>query len=123
MIIPLITIEDIHEVTLPYHANHLHLFFDSEYQKSKGISPKELIKSDMRMKPDHILLTELRGDETWNYFEALNTGHNGSITSTHANDVSSTLARLTGLVMQLENRQLFLICFNLYHKQVIQYRS
>lgn len=96
----IITVEDVHEVSLPYHHNHLHLFFDSDYQKSGGISPKELIKSGMRMKPDHILLTELRGDETWNYFEALNTGHNGSITSTHANDVSSTLARLTGLVMQ-----------------------
>ncbi|WP_439295223.1 P-type DNA transfer ATPase VirB11 [Lonepinella sp. BR2882] len=98
----IITVEDVHEVTLPYHANHLHLFFDSDYQKSGGISPKELIKSGMRMKPDHILLTELRGDETWNYFEALNTGHNGSITSTHANDASSTLARLTALVMQSE---------------------
>lgn len=96
----IVTVEDVHEVSLPYHRNHLHLFFDSDYQKSGGISPKELIKSGMRMKPDHILLTELRGDETWNYFEALNTGHNGSITSTHANDASSTLARLTALVMQ-----------------------
>ena len=96
----IVTVEDVNEVTLPYHKNHLHLFFDPDYQKSGGISPKELIKSAMRMKPDHILLTELRGDETWNYFEALNTGHNGSITSTHANDVSSTLARLTALVVQ-----------------------
>lgn len=98
----IVTIEDVHEVSLPYHKNHLHLFFDSDYQKSNGISPKELIKSGMRMKPDHILLTELRGDETWNYFEALNTGHNGSITSTHANDANSTLSRLTALVMQSE---------------------
>lgn len=98
----IITIEDVHELTLPYHWNHLHLFFDTEYQKSGGISPKELIKSAMRMKPDHIFLTELRGDETWNYFEALNTGHNGSITSTHANDCRSTIPRLTTLVMQSE---------------------
>ncbi|WP_249962160.1 P-type DNA transfer ATPase VirB11 [Histophilus somni] len=97
-----ITIEDVHELSLPYHWNHLHLFFDTEYQKSGGISPKELIKSAMRMKPDHIFLTELRGDETWNYFEALNTGHNGSITSTHANDCRSTIPRLTTLVMQSE---------------------
>ena len=97
-----ITIEDVHELSLPYHWNHLHLFFDTEYQKSGGISPKELIKSAMRMKPDHIFLTELRGDETWNYFEALNTGHNGSITSTHANDCRATIPRLTGLVMQSE---------------------
>ncbi len=98
----IITIEDVHELSLPYHWNHLHLFFDTEYQKSKGISPKELIKSAMRMKPDHIFLTELRGDETWNYFEALNTGHNGSITSTHANDCRATIPRLAGLVMQSE---------------------
>lgn len=101
----IITLEDVHEVTLPYHKNHLHLFFDSDYQKTGGISPKELIKSAMRMKPDHILLTELRGDETWNYFEALNTGHNGSVTSTHANDSLSTLSRLTALVMQSEMGQ------------------
>lgn len=98
----IITIEDVHELSLPYHWNHLHLFFDTEYQKSGGISPKELIKSAMRMKPDHIFLTELRGDETWNYFEALNTGHNGSITSTHANDCRATIPRLTTLVMQSE---------------------
>lgn len=98
----IITIEDVHELSLPKHPNHLHLFFDTEYQKSGGISPKELIKSAMRMKPDHIFLTELRGDETWNYFEALNTGHNGSITSTHANDCRATIPRLTTLVMQSE---------------------
>ena len=96
----IITLEDVHELSLPYHKNHLHLFFDSDYQKTGGISPKELIKSAMRMKPDHLFLTELRGDETWNYFEALNTGHSGSITSTHANDTRATIPRLTTLVMQ-----------------------
>ncbi len=39
------------------------------------------IKSAMRMKPDHIVLAELHGDEAWSYIEALNTGSEGSITT------------------------------------------
>ena len=93
----LFTIEDVHELDLPYHPNHLHLFY-----KQGGLTPKQIIESCMRMKPDHVLLAELRGDEAWTYLEMLNTGHEGSITTIHANDCYSTPARLAGLVKQSE---------------------
>ncbi|MGR2997570.1 P-type DNA transfer ATPase VirB11 [Vibrio vulnificus] len=91
----LFTIEDVHELNLPKHKNCLHLFY-----KQGGVTPKELIESCMRMKPDHVLLAELRGDEAWTYLEMLNTGHEGSITTIHANDCRSAPARLAGLVKQ-----------------------
>ncbi|EPN0316297.1 P-type DNA transfer ATPase VirB11 [Vibrio vulnificus] len=93
----LFTIEDVHELSLPNHPNHLHLFY-----KAKGCTPKQIIEACMRMKPDHVLLAELRGDEAWNYIEMLNTGHAGSITTIHANDCYSSFSRLAGLVKQSE---------------------
>jgi type IV secretion system protein VirB11 len=91
------TIEDVHELDLPNHPNHLHLFY-----KAGGLTPKKIIESCMRMKPDHVLLAELRGDEAWSYLEMLNTGHEGSITTIHANDCRSAYSRLAGLVKQSE---------------------
>lgn len=91
------TIEDAHELSLPYHDNHVHLFY-----KKYGVSPKQIIEACMRMKPDHILLAELRGDEAWNYLEALNTGHAGSVTTIHANDCYSAFGRLVSLIKQSE---------------------
>lgn len=91
------TIEDVHELDLPYHPNHLHLF----YQKG-GVTPKTIIEACMRMKPDHVFLAELRGDEAWNYIEMLNTGHAGSITTVHANDCRSAFSRIAALIKQSE---------------------
>lgn len=93
----LFTIEDVHELNLPNHPNHLHLFY-----KQGGLTPKKIIESCMRMKPDHVLLAELRGDEAWTYLEMLNTGHEGSITTIHANNCYSTPSRLADLVKQSE---------------------
>ncbi|MGF1872010.1 P-type DNA transfer ATPase VirB11 [Photobacterium indicum] len=91
------TIEDVHELDLPNHPNHLHLFY-----KQGGLTPKAIIESCMRMKPDHVLLAELRGDEAWTYLEMLNTGHDGSVTTIHANDCACAPLRLAGLVKQSE---------------------
>lgn len=93
----LFTIEDVHELDLPYHPNHVNLF----YQKG-GATPKKVIEACMRMKPDHVFLAELRGNEAWSYLEALNTGHSGSITTIHANDCKSAYSRLADLVKQSE---------------------
>ncbi|WP_087019136.1 P-type DNA transfer ATPase VirB11 [Thaumasiovibrio subtropicus] len=92
----LITVEDVHELSLPNHPNHVHLF----YRKNTPVTPKLLIESCMRMKPDHVLLAELRGDETWTYLELLNTGHAGSITTVHANSSRDAYARITSLIKQ-----------------------
>lgn len=91
----IITIEDTAELDLPNHPNKVHLFY-------KEVSAKELLKSCLRMKPDRIFLTELRGDEAWDYLSALNTGHAGSITTVHANDCASAYYRVGSLIKQSE---------------------
>jgi len=89
------TIEDVHEIDLPKHSNHVHLFYSES-----GLTPQRIIESCMRMKPDHILLAELRGAESFYFLEALNTGHGGAITTIHANDCISAFSRLADLVKQ-----------------------
>ncbi|WP_339332195.1 P-type DNA transfer ATPase VirB11 [Aeromonas caviae] len=89
------TIEDVHEMTLPNHPNHIHLFF-----KKGGVQSRDIIEACMRLKPDHIFLAELRGNEAWSYLEALNTGHEGSITTIHANNAYASFSRLASIVKQ-----------------------
>lgn len=89
------TIEDVHEMTLPNHPNHMHLFY-----KKGTIEAKTIIEACMRLKPDHIFLAELRGDEAWSYLEALNTGHEGSISTIHANNTYASFSRLASIVKQ-----------------------
>ncbi len=90
----LVTIEDTHELDLPNHPNHLHLFF------KEHITAKAVIASCMRLKPDRIFLTELRGDEAWDYLSALNTGHPGGLTSVHANDARAVYYRIAQLAKE-----------------------
>ena len=54
----------------------------------------------MRMKPDHIFITELRGDESWDYLMALKSGHSGSVTSIHANDCRGALYKIGSYIKQ-----------------------
>lgn len=90
------TIEDAHELTTPNHPNSVHLFF------GPTVTAKEVLASCMRMKPDHIFLTELRGDETWDYLMALKSGHRGSVTSIHANDCRGALYKIGSYIKQSE---------------------
>lgn len=92
--IRIITIEDVHELSLPLHRNKVHLFYGD------FVASKEALKSCMRMKPDRIFLTELRGDEAFDYIAALNTGHPGSLTTTHANSPLAAYQRVATLVKQ-----------------------
>ena len=95
----IITIEDTHELDLPKHGNHAHLFY------GETISAKGIIAACMRLKPDRIFLTELRGDEAWDYLSALNTGHAGGLTSVHANDSISAFYRVAQLAKESETGQ------------------
>ncbi|MHB9331421.1 P-type DNA transfer ATPase VirB11 [Phytobacter ursingii] len=89
------TIEDVPEMKLPNHPNHIHLFY-----KKGVVTAKTIIEACMRLKPDHIFLAELRGDEAWSYLEALNTGHEGSISTIHANNTYASFSRLASIVKQ-----------------------
>jgi type IV secretion system protein VirB11 len=92
----MITIEAINELLLPLHPNRVHLLY------GPTVPPKTLVASTMRMKPDHLFLAELTGDEAWHYMEILNTGVPGTVTTAHANDCVSGFARVCGLVKQSE---------------------
>lgn len=90
----LITIEEINELQLPLHPNHVHLLYGGR------VRPKELVAATLRMKPDHLFLAELTGDEAWHFMEILNTGNPGTVTTAHANDSLSGFARVAGLIKQ-----------------------
>jgi len=98
----LITIEDVPELFLPNHPNHVHLFYPSEARADGVVTSASLLRSCLRMKPDRILLAELRGAETFDFINVCSSGHAGSITSCHAGNAELTFERLALMVLQNE---------------------
>lgn len=94
----LITIEDVHELFLNHHRNKVHLFYAREDEGGSKVTPKQALASCLRMKPDRILLAELRGDEAWEFIKSINTGHPGSISTMHANGAFEAFEQLTALI-------------------------
>jgi len=99
----LITIEDVEEIVFYEHQNFVQLFYPSEAKSSDFLNSATLLKSCLRMKPDRILLAELRGAETYDFLNVLSSGHGGSITSLHAGSTDEAFARLA--MMSLQNPQ------------------
>lgn len=91
----LITIEDTHELTLEGHPNHVHLLYNSEAKEGDVVTASRLLKCCMRMKPDRILLAEIRGGEAFDFLKAMSSGHGGAITSIHAGSISETFEQMT----------------------------
>ena len=96
----IITIEDVEELFLPNHPNHVHLFYPSEAMQGDPVTSASLLKSCLRMKPDRIMLAELRGAETFDFINVGASGHGGSITSCHANSAAMTFERMALMVLQ-----------------------
>jgi len=94
----LITIEDVHELFLNQHKNKVHLFYAREDEGGAKVTPKQALASCLRMKPDRILLAELRGDESWEFIKSVNTGHPGSISTMHANGAYEAFEQLAALI-------------------------
>jgi type IV secretion system protein VirB11 len=88
-----ITIEDVRELHLPDHANRVHLLYSKGGQGVADVSPADLIAACMRMRPDRVLLAELRGSEAFDFLKLLTTGHSGSVTSFHAESCALALER------------------------------
>ena len=65
-----------------------------------GISMRDLIKSALRMRPERIVVGEVRGAEALDMLQAMNTGHDGSISTGHANSAQDMLSRLETMVLQ-----------------------
>jgi type IV secretion system protein VirB11 len=96
----LITIEDARELILDRHPNHVRLFYSKDDQGLARVTPKQLLESCLRMKPDRILLAELRSEEAFDYLRNVNSGHPGSITSVHATSAELAFEQLVLLVKQ-----------------------
>jgi type IV secretion system protein VirB11 len=96
----LITIEDARELVLDRHPNHVRLFYSKDDQGRARITPKQLLECCLRMKPDRVLLAELRSEEAFDYLRNVNSGHPGSITSVHAASAELAVEQLVLLVKQ-----------------------
>lgn len=94
----IITIEDTAELQL--QQNHVvRLETRPPNIEGKGeISMRSLVKNSLRMRPDRIVLGEVRGSEVIDMLQAMNTGHDGSLTTVHANTPRDALGRLENLV-------------------------
>lgn len=91
----IVTIEDVHELALPNHPNRVHLMFGDGPGR---VTAEACLAACMRLSPDRIFLAELRGSEAWEYVQSLNTGHPGSVTTTHANGAVQAFDRIASLV-------------------------
>jgi type IV secretion system protein VirB11 len=96
----LVTIEDARELVLDRHPNHVRLFYSKDDQGVARVTSKQLLESCLRMKPDRILLAELRAEEAFDYLRSVNSGHPGSITSVHAASAELAFEQLVLLVKQ-----------------------
>lgn len=67
-----------------------------------AITMRDLIKSSLRMRPDRIVIGEVRGGEALDLLQAMNTGHSGSMTTVHANNPKQTMSRLETLALMSE---------------------
>lgn len=95
----LITIEDAIELQ-PIHANRVQLLAARGGQGEANVTPNDLLEAALRMRPDRILLGELRGAEAFTFLRAINTGHPGSITTVHADSAEGALRQLAIMVLQ-----------------------
>lgn len=106
----LITIEDAPEL-FPQHRNQVALIADRKEKSAR--MPSKLLESCLRMRPDRIILGEIRGVEAYDFLEAINTGHPGAVTTIHADSPALAFDRLALMVMRSGVR--------LTHSEVILY--
>ena len=97
----LLTIEDTRELVVP-HRNVVHMLYAKDKQGTAKISAKDLLESALRMRPDRILLQELRDGTAFFYLRNVNSGHPGSITTIHADSAELAFEQLTLLVKESE---------------------
>nr|WP_318682739.1 CpaF family protein [uncultured Acetatifactor sp.] len=95
-----VTIEDSAELQLQELPNLVRLETrNSNVEGCREITIRELIRSSLRMRPDRIIVGEVRGPEAFDMLQCLNTGHDGSMSTGHANSGMDMLARLENMVL------------------------
>lgn len=96
----LITCEDAREIELDSHPNHLHLLASKGGQGRAQVTIQDLIEACLRLRPDRIIVGELRGVEAFSFLRAINTGHPGSISTLHADTPRMAVEQMKLMVMQ-----------------------
>lgn len=96
----LITVEDAREIDLETHPNRVHLLSSKGGQGRSKVTTQDLIEACLRLRPDRIIVGELRGSEAFSFLRAINTGHPGSISTLHADTPKMALEQLKLMVMQ-----------------------
>lgn len=92
----LITVEDTREVVMR-QPNSAHLLFNEE---DRQITALNIFKACLRLRPDRIFLSELRGQEVWPYLRAANSGHPGSLSTVHADSPEGAITQLVFMMQQ-----------------------
>jgi pilus assembly protein CpaF len=95
----IVVIEDTSEIQLE-HANLVRLETRREQPNLPAVTIRDLLKATLRLRPDRILLGEVRGGEAFDLLQALNTGHAGTLSTIHANSAHHAIQRLTTCVLQ-----------------------
>jgi pilus assembly protein CpaF len=94
----IVTIEDAAELQLK-HENVVRLETRPANVEGQGaVRQRQLLINSLRMRPDRIIIGEVRGDEAFDMLQAMNTGHEGSMTTIHANTPRDALSRLESMV-------------------------
>src|SRR5207249_8952866 len=94
-----VTIEETAELRLG-HPHIVRLEARPANAEGAGAVPvRELVRAALRMRPDRLVVGEVRGGEAFDMLQALNTGHDGSLSTVHANSPGDALARLETLVL------------------------
>lgn len=95
----IITIEDAAELRL--HQDHV-ISLETRlinYEGAGEITIRDLVRNSLRMRPDRIIVGEVRGKEAFDMMQAMNTGHDGSLTTLHANSPEDALNRLETMIL------------------------
>jgi len=94
----IITIEDSAELILQ-HRHRIRMETRPANTEGAGaVAQRDLVRNSLRMRPDRIIVGEVRGPEVWDMLQAMNTGHEGSMTTIHANSARDALTRLEMMV-------------------------
>ena len=98
----IVTIEDAAELKL----NQQHVISletrSVNYEGEGEVTMRDLVRNSLRMRPDRIIVGEVRGKEAFDLLQAMNTGHEGSITTLHSNSVTDALDRLETMMLMNE---------------------
>ncbi len=95
----IITIEDAVELKLKQtHVITLETR-NVNYEREGEVTIRDLVRNSLRMRPDRIIVGEVRGEEAFDMLQAMNTGHDGSLTTLHANSASDALNRLETMIL------------------------